>query len=937
MDYARWERIEAICEAALETGAAALPAYLAHACGDDEELRREVDSLLAQLTESPSFLERPIVDIAALLPNEPPADAPLPATIGPYRIERLIGRGGMGEVFLAVREAEDIRQFVALKVIRRGMGTDHVLQRFRLERRILANLHHPHIARLLDAAATDDGRPYFVMEYIAGAPITEYCDQRRLTVAQRLQLFQTVCKAVQHAHQNLVVHRDLKPRNILVGDDGAPMLLDFGIGKVLAPNETLGPALETSGDLRLLTPEYAAPEQVTGEPVTTSTDVYSLGILLCELLAGRHPYLLGSESRHEVERAVVEATPTRPSMVLSRAQLEREPTGVSIQRISDLRNTQPASLRRRLAGDLDNIVLMALRKEPDRRYPSAVALADDIRRHLDGLPVRAQPDTFGYRARKFVRRNAGAVAAGVSAFLALGATTGVTLVQSRRVARESQRVEHERDKAVEVRGFLLEMFGATGADRAVGDTVTARRLLDLQVVQAKTAYANRPELKAEMLEVLADGYDRLGLYADAEPLARDALTERRRILGDKHPDVSSALNMVGWIMHERGKSKDAELVVLEAVELRRAGGERYRTDLARSLNDLGVVYNALTRYAAAETVLTEALTIRRALLGDQHRAVGITASNLAAAYYFQGKVDSAIRVQGLAVKSLEQSVGRDHQRSIVALGNLAAFKRAAGDKGAEADYRDLLARQTRLQGSQHPQTAFIQASLASTLSSRGRESGSEPVLAEAESLYRRSLATTEVAMGPSHPQAGVILDRLGAVLLARNKEREALTNQVRAVSILRAAYGDSNQTTIAAVAGLAMVHWRLGNVPAAQRLQREVAARYTQVLGDKHGQTTFARARLCEFLLARGDALSEAQRNCALAEQTQRNGPPNNRPAAWLTGLRLAQTHLALGTPTVADSILAQLRPAIDTLPRESPARRLLDSLTNAASATRRR
>lgn len=935
MDQTRWERIEAICDAAMERDGSARSDYLSAACSGDPALQQEVESLLAQLHASPSFLEQPLVDLASLVPNEDGEPA-VPESIGPYRIERVLGRGGMGEVYLAVRETEDIRQSVALKVIRRGMGTDEVLQRFKLERRILANLHHANIARLLDAAATDDGRPYFVMEYIEGVPITEYCDQHRLSIAERLKLFQTVCKAVQHAHQGLVVHRDLKPRNILVTQDGTPMLLDFGIGKVLVPSEALGPAPETSADLRLLTPEYAAPEQVKGGAVTTSTDVYSLGILLYELLTGRHPYLAGNESRQEVERAAVEVTPTRPSVMVSQGQSGAAPNAATLQQLSDLRGAQPSSLRRRLVGDLDNIVLMALRKEPERRYPSAAALAEDIQRHLDGLPVRAQTDTFGYRTRKFVRRHAGAVAAGVVAFVALGATTGVTLVQSRRVARESQRVLQERDKAVEVRGFLLEMFGASGADRAVGDTVTARRLLDLQVAQAKTAYATRPELKAEMLEVLADGYDRLGLYAEAEPLAREALAERRRLLGDKHPDVSSALNMVGWIMHERGKSKDAEPVVLEAVELRRAGGEPYRTDLARSLNDLGVVYNALTRYPAAETVLTEALTIRRALLGDQHRAVGITASNLGAAYYFQGKVDSAIRVQGLAVKSLEQSVGRDHQRSIVALGNLAAFKRAAGDKGAEADYRDLLARQTRLQGSQHPQTAFIQASLASTLSSRGRESGSEPVLAEAESLYRRSLATTEVAMGPSHPQAGVILDRLGAVLLARNKEREALTNQVRAVSILRAAYGDSNQTTIAAVAGLAMVHWRLGNVPAAQRLQREVAARYTQVLGDKHGQTAFARGRLCEFLLARGDALAEAQRNCALAERVQRNGPPNNRQAAWFSGLRLAQTHLALGTHAVADSILAQLRPAIDTLPRESPARRLLDSLTNAASASRR-
>jgi serine/threonine-protein kinase len=930
MDHARWERIEQICESALERDGAARAAFVAHACAGDAQLQREVESLLTHLTGAPSFLERPIVDLAALIPNEP-ADAPLPDHIGPYRILRLIGRGGMGEVYLAERSAEDIRQSVALKVIRRGMGTDEVLQRFRLERRILANLHHPNIARLLDAAATEDGRPYFVMEYIEGVPITEYCDQRRLTIPERLRLFQTVCRAVQQAHQSLVVHRDLKPRNIIVTADGTPMLLDFGIGKVLAPSEALGPAPDTSTELRLLTPEYAAPEQITGGAVTTSTDVYSLGVLLYELLTGRHPYASGKQTRQEVERAALEETPTRPSAIITRPH---DQSGSGGSAISNLRGTHLGSLRRRLAGDLDNIVLMALRKEPERRYPSAAALGDDIQRHLDGLPVRAQPDTFGYRASKFVRRNAAAVAAASIAFVALGVTTAVTLVQSRRVARESARVELERDKAVEVRGFLMEMFGASGANRAVGDTVTVRRLLDLQVAQAKTAYGNRPDLKAEMLEVLADGYDRLGLYAEAEPLANEALAERRRILGDKHPDATSALNLAAWIMHERGKSKESEPLFKEAIAIRRNAGERYRADLSRSLNDLGVVYNALARYAAAESVLTEALTIRRATEGD--RMIGITASNLGAAFYYQGKLDSAIKIQAEAVAALERAVGRDHQRSTVALGNLAAFKRAAGDlPGAEASYRELFTRQTRLQGADHPVTARMAAALASALHARGGATNSDSMLAESEALYRAALRAFEKALGPQHPEVAGTHDRIAGLLVSRGRAPEALTHQERAVALMRAAAGDSSRATITAVAGLALVHWRLRNIPVAQRIQRDVAQRSAQVFGEKHGQTALARARLCEFLLAGGNAIAEAQRNCAQAEAVQRSGPANNRQAAWFSGLRLAQTHLALGAPAVAESIFKQLRPALDTLPREAPVRKLLDSLTTAAAGRR--
>jgi serine/threonine-protein kinase len=935
VDRTRWDRIEAICDAVLQQPAAHRAAFITAACDADMELEREVAGLLAQLNAAPEFLERPIVDIAALLPGEPVVEAEPPERIGPYRIERLLGRGGMGEVYLAERTTEDIRRRVALKVIRRGMGSDEVLQRFRLERRILGNLQHPNIARLLDAAATEDGRPYFVMEYIEGVPITEYCDSRRLTITQRLRLVQTVCKAVQHAHQNLVVHRDLKPRNIMVTAEETPMLLDFGIGKVLAPSEALGPAPDTRSDLRLLTPEYAAPEQITGggAAVTTSTDVYSLGVLLYELLTGLHPYAAGKQTRQAVERAAVEETPTRPSVIISRPH---PADGPGAQQLSDRRGTHPASLRRRLAGDLDNIVLMALRKEPERRYQSAAALGEDIQRHLDGLPVRAQPDTFRYRARKFVRRNAAAVVAASVAFLALAATTAVTLVQSRRVARESARVQQERDKAIEVRGFLMEMFGASGANRAVGDTVTARRLLDIQVAQAKAAYAERPELRAEMLEVLADGYDRLGLYAEAEPLAREALNERRRLLGERHPDVTPALNLVAWIMHERGQSQDAERLLQEAIALRRAAGARYRADLSRSLNDLGVVYNELARYAAAESVLTEALAIRRGMEGDRDRFVGITASNLGASYYYQGKLDSATALQEEAVAALRRSVGRDHQRSIVALGNLAAFKRAAGAlPDAEADYRRLLEQQTRLQGADHPVTARAAISLAIVLVVRGTHTSNDSTLAEAEQLYRRSLGSLERALGPGHPQVGSTLDRLGAVLLARGKYAEARANQQRAVATLRAAYGDSNQTTVAAQGGLAMVYWRSGNVGQAQRIQREVARRYEQILGDQHVQTAVARARLCEFLLARPAAPAEAQRNCALAETAQRDGPPVSRQAGWFSALRLAQAHIMLGTRAVAESIFAQLRPALDTLPAKAAARQLRDSLATALARGR--
>jgi eukaryotic-like serine/threonine-protein kinase len=929
MDALRWERIEALCEEAMDMRDASRAAFLEQACGDDVELRHEVEALLEQLDRQPSFLERPIIDLGPLAPNEVD-DQPATGNIGPYRLVRRLGRGGMGEVYLAIREVEDIQQSVALKIIRRGMHTDEVLQRFRLERRILGNLIHPNIARLLDASATDDGRPYFVMEYVEGVPLTEYCDRNRLSIRDRLALFRVICAAVQHAHQNLVVHRDLKPKNILVTADGAPKLLDFGIGKVLSPNDVFGSAIETSTDVRLLTPEYAAPEQVTGSAVTTATDVYALGVLLYEILAGHHPYATGKASRHEIERAVLESTPNRPSVMVSRVS-----DAITPAEVSQRRGTDPGHLRRRLAGDLDNIVLMALRKEPERRYASASAFADDIRRHLEGLPVSARADTLGYRARKFVRRHVAAVATTVIAFLALGVTTGVTMVQSRRVAREAARVEQERDKAVEVQGFLLEMFGATGADRSLGETVTARRLLDLQAAQLRTAYADRPELRAEMMGVLADGYDRLGLYKDAEPLAREALTLRRQLLGDGHPDVATALNLAGWITHELGRPKDAEPMLIEAAAIRRSSGERYRADLARSLNDLGVIYNALTRYAAAESVLTESLGLRRALHGDRHRAVGITASNLAAAFYYQGKVDSAMTTQSLALSSLEASVGRDHSRTLIALGNLAAFWRAKGElKATEDTYRDLYERHQRLQGPDHPQTTQTGISLGISIFDRAVGDRDSAALGEAETLFRRVLESSERTLGTEHLRVGLALHRVAGVELERGRFRDALATQQRAVRIISASEGDGSQNTILAIARLAIIRFRMGNRDEGVRLQGQAATSAERVLGAAHRETGRLKGTLCDLMVVRGGRLEDASQACLDADRALR-GNAGAANLALLVRLRLAQAYLSLGRRPAADSILAASRADAGNGTLPPLQRHLLDSLSTVIAATR--
>ncbi len=808
MERDRWARVETLVSGAMELPAPARRAWLHFECGDDTSLLAEATSLVEQLESDPGYLESPVVrhDVAA------PALLSAGERVGAWTLRRLLGRGGMGEVYLATREVDGVAQEAALKIVRRGMDTDDVVHRFRLERRILSQLNHPGIAALLDAGVTNDGRPWFAMEYVDGAPLSSHCDGRRLPVRERLVLILRICDALEHAHQRLVVHRDLKPRNILVTPAGTPTLLDFGIGKVMDESGSFGSAVETRTDMRLLTPEYAAPEQVAGGYITTATDVHALGVILYELLTGAHPWVVPGMARSQLEHAVSNLTPVRPSDRVRGCGLDT----------AALRQEDPASLARRLSGDLDTIVLMALRKEPERRYPSAAALAADIRRHLDALPVSARPDTLGYRARKFVTRNRALVAATGIVAVALAGVMSNTVIQSRRVAAEAARTAAERDKALEVRGFLMEMFGATGAGQSVGDTVSVRALLDRQRSQLDVAYRGRDVVKADMLEVLADGYDRLGLYADAEPMAQRALELRRRLLPTGHPDLSASLNLMGWITHERGRSADAVPFLEDAIRIRRADSARAPGDLSRSLNDLGVVFNALRRYDEAKVVLREALALRLTIYGEAHRAVGITANNLAAAHYFSRSLDSAVAVQELALRSLQAAVGEDHQRTVVALSNLAAFRAAKGDRsGAIGVYRDLAARQTRLQGRDHPVTSRVLVALATLLAVEGTDT----TRAESEALFREAHVALDLRLGPGHPQVAQALDQLGAVVASRGRLREGIELQERALAQARAHHADTSRVVREVARHLAATLRASGDSAGGDDVLRRVGVR----------------------------------------------------------------------------------------------------------------
>ncbi|MBL8167376.1 MAG: protein kinase [Acidobacteria bacterium] len=479
----RWQRVEELFQTVIEQPNAAREAYLTRACGGDEELRREVLSLLAHEVAD-TFLQDPIKTAAASLSAEP-RDELIGQRIGAYRVTSLLGRGGMGEVYAAVRADQQFEQQVAIKIIRRGMDSEFIRERFLRERQILAQLEHPFIARLLDGGTTPDGLPYFVMEFVAGEPITSYCQQRQLGVREKLHLFRQVCAAVQHAHQKLVVHRDLKPGNILVTSDGTPKLLDFGIAKLLSPEAGQARDTRTDTALRLMTPDYASPEQARGLPVTTATDVYSLGVVLYELLTDCRPHQFKTFAPAEIERAICETLPLSPSNVVQQ-------TG------------RQTKLARQLHGDLDNIILMALRKEPERRYTSVEQLSEDVQRYLTGMPVVARADTFAYRASKFVGRHAWAVAAAALVLLSLlGGIVATT--RAARIA-QAERLRAEANLA-EARAQKNEAEAQrTEAERQRAEAERQRSLANEQrlVAEAQAAEATRQRSVAETERARAD-------------------------------------------------------------------------------------------------------------------------------------------------------------------------------------------------------------------------------------------------------------------------------------------------------------------------------------------------------------------------------------------------------------------------------------------------
>jgi serine/threonine-protein kinase len=748
------------------------------------------------------------------------ADAPTHA--GAYRLVSHIASGGMGIVYLAEREDGGEPARAAVKLIRRGIDDDQV-RRFEAERQILASLEHPNIARLIDAGVTDDHRPYLVMEYVAGLPIDRYCDRHRLSIRHRVALLRNVARAVAHAHHNLVVHRDLKPSNIFVTHIGVVKLLDFGIAKLvdLDPDRT---TQMTGPGLRLMTPAYASPEQVTGATITTATDVYVLGLLLYELLTGRRAQETDSHSIPDVERVVVRTEVARPSEVVD----AREPSAAArAAAAADARGSTPGKLRRQIRGDLDRIVSVATRKDPARRYASAEAFAADLDRYLLGQPILARDESAIYRIGKFVRRRWPVVAAALVFLAFLGAYAVTVTIQARQVAAERDRARDAQAAAEAVSDYLIEMFQASDPGATRGDTITARELLATGVARIDTL-DGQPQAQARLQDVIGQVYESLGKFDQARPLLEASLATRRRLFGDAHPAVGDSLTHLADLLILQGRYQDAERAAREALAIHRA---TIGPESAAAAEDLGLVGAALASRGErvdAKAVLDQALALRRRVLPPDDPAI---AENLSALAYVASESGDFAEMEvrhAEALAILRRAFGDKHPRVALGLNNLAvAYDNRGRYDEAFRLHQEALQMRRALFGNTHPAVATSLNNLATVLQKQQR-------YAEAEPLVREVVALRRTLLGTDHPSTIVAYNNLGVLLTRSGRAREAEPVLREGVAAARARLAEDHPIALQVQMSLAGAIGRLGRDAEADALFTRVHDLRVASLGPEH-------------------------------------------------------------------------------------------------------
>jgi serine/threonine protein kinase len=788
MTPSRWHQVEEVLRGALETEGAGRGDYLRQACGDDEDLRREVERLLDSYSDESRTISSIIENAAAgLFSDDPPPDTMAGMELGNYRVRRELGRGGMGAVYLAVRADEAFDKQVAIKLVKRGIDTDAVLKRFWYERRILAALEHPYIAGLIDGGTAPDGRPYFVMEYVDGKPLDIYAREHGLSIEQRCQLISKVCEAVAYAHRSLVIHRDLKPSNVLVTADGTPKLLDFGIARLLSAdpgeNTLSGPTAP-----RALTPDFASPEQARGDAMTTATDVYSLGKTLAAIL--------------------------------------------------------PAGWE--LPPDLNTIIGKATREEIDQRYASVADLGQDLRRYLTGLPIQARQQTVLYRAGKFARRHRVALVTACAVALALIAAAMVSIRQSIRANREAAVAEAVNDFLQN--DLLAQASAATQSSPSAKPDphLEVRTALDRAAARIAGKFDRQPEVEAAIRDTMGQTYMDLGLYPEARKQLERALDLRRRVLGAENPQTLKTMGRLGSVADLQGEYPRAEALHSQVLAIqRRVLGPEF-PDTLYSMNNLAVSYWRQGKYAQAEALESQTLEIRRRVLGAEHPDTLTSMNTLANFYDDEAKYPQAEALHSQALQIQRRVLGAEHPdtlRSMTSLANL--YVEEGKYTQAEALDSRILGIRRRVLGPEHPETLSSMNNLAGAFLVQGK-------YAQAEALDGQALEIKRRVLGPEHPSTLISMNALASDYFVQGKYAQAEALYSQTLDLRRRLLGPEHPSTLFIIWSLALVYQREGEYSSAETYAAQGLAGRRHALGSEHPDTMQSAADLALAYVSQG-------------------------------------------------------------------------------------
>jgi serine/threonine-protein kinase len=876
MHASRWERVQTVFHVAADLPEPDRATYVSAECADDPTLAAEIMAMLEEDARADSLLDRDVSQVAkAMLDAAATPTVPL-GSFGPYRISAILGEGGMGVVYLA--ERADLGSKAAIKILRDAWLSPSRRERFAAEQRTLAQLNHPSIARLYDADTLADGTPWFVMEYVEGMPLTAYCDTHASTIPERLRLFREVCEAVRHAHRHAIIHRDLKPSNILVTGDGAVKLLDFGIAKQLEGVE----ADLTRTGLRAMTPAYAAPEQISSGRLGVHTDVYSLGVVLYELIAGRLPFTFADTSPGEMERIILEDEPERPSAAARRTPAL--PVGSSRHAFAS--KTQWA--------DLDVLCLTAMHKDPARRYGSAEALVRDVDHYLAGEPLEARPDSLRYRAGKFVGRNWRAVS---MAALTLAMIVALTVFYTVRLATARNDALAEAARTVRIQRFMLDLFQGN-EDEAVGpaDSLRVLTVVDRGAEQARSL-AQDPGVQADLFETLGNLYRTLGKFGPADSLLRAALGQRRALYGSSHPAVAASLISLGELRIAQAEYDSAEALIRGGLDMARRTLSPRDPTVGKATKALGQVLYEQGAYDKAVPILEEAIRLQtRGDTASPGLASAIT--DLANTYFYLGKFALSDTLNRRALAMDRALYGSRHAYVADVLINLGAIRfEWAKYPEAEVYYREALDINRAWYGPNHPETA-------SSLTALGRCLASEQKLVEADTVLRQALEGLERTYGPVHPRVASALNEYSRVKQSEGKLDEAEAGFRRMAAIYKTIYHDKHYVISIALSNIAGVLQERKRYAEAEALFREAVQRYDGLLAPDHQLVGIARARLGRVLRLEGRWADAERESLAGYTVLMKQSTPS---LTWVQRARmdLAIEYDSLGRPQEAVKIRA--------------------------------